>query len=622
MNFSVPLIYLPIILSGIVFLCAHLRPGVVYPLEGMLCAVGLVVLALASGWGAKENTTPVLAKSASANRSFRNILPGVFLLAFTAWVWLRTAFSAVPTDGAEFLGNFLLGLAAFCLASQLTRRLPAVASWIAILFTALAFFIACHATLEYHYLYVENWKEYTSRPTFNPKDPTMEGIAFALQERRVSSAFGNPNVLAGFLTMCMPLLVALAWKATEPNRKLKRIGLACAGLLIGYAAFRTRSSGGLIMLALGLGLCAIAVGVAKKRMAKIALASLMLGALIFLPGAAETTKESAPPPRAARTLEQRAFYLQSAWAMFKQSPIIGHGLGGYARLYPQARIPRSSETAFAHNFVAQLAVETGAVGVGLFLAFIGSIVMVVWRGKRQAESLAITAAALLFLLDSLGDYTFFVREVYVDFCLLAGTLWGLSALPFPAKPFRRTYWASAALCAAGLVVSVVPTQMLLHDKQIIQDLWSELHPNHPDSKQIILDSWEIAEELLRKNPNNPSVLQLHSFAAFYVGRPETAFADLQKAVNLNPYSAQLRANLARCEWERAHKIEALEWAGKAIELYPLKAEHYMLRANYLQKMGRTAEALADAKKANEVAFTPLEQAESAKLLETLTAEKP
>ncbi|HBF33370.1 TPA: hypothetical protein DDW35_02280, partial [Candidatus Sumerlaeota bacterium] len=257
----------------------------------------------------------------------------------------------------------------------------------------------------------------------------------------------------------------------------------------------------------------------------------------------------------------------------------------------------------------------------LFFAFVLTLLYAGWHGARCAETLAGMAALLLFLLDSLGDYSFFVRELYVVVCLIAGVVFGVSSVK-DCPSHRYTCWLSVALCVAGLAVSIAPTQMILQDKRTLQDLWGELRSANPEeARQIALDSWEIAENAVRKNPANPSVWQLHSYAASYMGHPEIALTDLKKAATLNPYSAQLRADLARCEWERGNRNEALDWVSQAIALYPLRSGHYVLRATFLQKMGRSVEALADAQKANQVAFTPLEQAECAKLLETLSRAK-
>jgi len=358
-NLSSRLLLILAALVGVVLLSMHLNPGATYPLEGLANAVGLVLLMLASGIVAAKGCE----KSDKPDRIAAWFSPGMFLLAFTAWVWARTAFSAVPTEGSETVGSFLLGLAAFWTSARLTRPIPALPRWSAWFFSGLAMFFACHAILEYHYLYPMKLATLQADPSFNPNDILSEGSAYHWQARRVGSYFVNPNVLAGFLAMCLPFLAALAWNATEPRRNLKHMGLAIVAILVCYAAFRTHSVGGMMAFAIAIVLIILAAQMAKKRATSIALTGLMLAALLFLPGAAEVQKESAPPPRAARTLQQRAFYLQSAWTMFKQAPLTGHGLGAYARLYAKARVEGAGESRYAHNFVAQLAVETGTIGL-------------------------------------------------------------------------------------------------------------------------------------------------------------------------------------------------------------------------------------------------------------------
>jgi len=117
--------------------------------------------------------------------------------------------------------------------------------------------------------------------------------------------------------------------------------------------------------------------------------------------------------------------------MWREKLLVGHGAGAYARLYPKARIPGAGETRYAHNFLVQLAVELGLVGVGLFAWVIFLAVKRFAEGLRSGQANAPVCSAgfspsavwictgislLLFLLDSLGDYTFYVREIYLDFC--------------------------------------------------------------------------------------------------------------------------------------------------------------------------------------------------------------
>jgi hypothetical protein len=354
-----------------------------------------------------------------------------------------------------------------------------LAQWLlAFFFCVLAAATACHAILQYHYLYPLRFEELRATAALQPNDPLLEGVTHALRTGRVSSWFGNPNVFCGFLAMCLPFLAAAGWSARGRWRWAVRIAAAGVAGALFYAAFRTGSAGGNLVLIAGVLLLGAAFLLRKRAAAgmgtKVCSAGFSLFSFLFLcaclflgggkPGAPEvvpgegvsrtqaprpqpsalTTQRSAlstlpEGPRQSRTILQRVYYLRSGLAMWRERPFVGHGAGAYARLYPRTRIPGAGETRYAHNFLVQLAVELGLVGVGLFVWVLLLAVKRFAEGLHSGQANALWVCTgislLLFLLDSLGDYTFYVREIYLDFCLLLGAF--VAAAPPPAGPPAR-----------------------------------------------------------------------------------------------------------------------------------------------------------------------------------------
>ena len=131
-------------------------------------------------------------------------------------------------------------------------------------------------------------------------------------------------------------------------------------------------------------------------------------------------------------VEERHQLNLSSWAMFKQHPLIGWGLGTWADAYPAyARFTDTAVFAFAHNDYLQLLMETGVAGALCALVF-----WLVWGwmflermrrwparvGASAAAPLAVAAAlaCLGILVHSWVDYNLHIPANLMLFFALAG----------------------------------------------------------------------------------------------------------------------------------------------------------------------------------------------------------
>lgn len=258
---------------------------------------------------------------------------------------------------------------------------------------------------------------------------------------------------------------------------------------------------------------------------------------------------------------------------------------------------------------------------------------------------ALGAAVALFLLDSLGELTFYDREVLLDVCLLAGGLCaaaeassavgaaGASAViaaPFPAQ--RRALWvagAAAILAVAGLAVVGVPSQMGRYWTQTARDAVAEVGAAAKAGADADRAWWaeqasRAADRAVWWQPRSPWPYQMRSAVAGMLQRPEQADSDLRYAVSLNPQSARLHSDLAnwtlRLRPNAQGMREAITLADAAVALYPLKSTYHEQRARLLAIQGRREEALAEAREAVRLAFLDDEKVSSGETLVLL--EKP
>jgi tetratricopeptide (TPR) repeat protein len=144
----------------------------------------------------------------------------------------------------------------------------------------------------------------------------------------------------------------------------------------------------------------------------------------------------------------RASYYRDGARMFAGRPALGGGGGAWAYLYGQYQSYEYYSTT-AHNFLLQLAVESGVPGV---LSWLGLAVLLFWRifcCKTKDGSLlepACTAAAAGLFVHSCIDFDFSYISVLLLFWGLLGMLsWESFPLFKPARPpkYPRLFRVSA-----------------------------------------------------------------------------------------------------------------------------------------------------------------------------------
>lgn len=114
---------------------------------------------------------------------------------------------------------------------------------------------------------------------------------------------------------------------------------------------------------------------------------------------------------AGSSLQLRLEYFKDGLTLFKEKPIVGHGLGctehlllSVQRLY--------YETLFIHNHLIQVMDEMGVVGLVIFLMLlVGVLVLLIKRRKNGHDSLAAMLIACWFMMNlhSLIEINFSVR---------------------------------------------------------------------------------------------------------------------------------------------------------------------------------------------------------------------
>lgn len=355
---------------------------------------------LISWLGVTGLAIPVVLLSAAAllalYRQWRCNAPGRAAPALALSVALLVAWAALSLvrDRALYLGlNGLMLLIAAAAAGGLFAEASKPASGLQLLTLAPVAGATAEAILGIQE-YLLAWN-----PAGRAHDPT----------HRVFGTFINPDFLAGYLILVLPLSLACFAASRERNSRL----------LLGFGI--VLQSGCLLLTGSRAGLAALLAGLAAwlalciwsgvwrccRRRIAVAVGLLLLGAIAASAptrsrlaneplsadvGAAKAAtgvsgKQAAAETATSHSLLFREYTWQGTVRMILANPLLGAGLGGFAISYPRYGV--TAYTAHAHNSLLQWTSETGVPGalfLLLVLAAVAAFAVHALREHRQRHA--------------------------------------------------------------------------------------------------------------------------------------------------------------------------------------------------------------------------------------------
>ncbi len=276
---------------------------------------------------------------------------------------------------------------------------------------------------------------------------------------RAYGNFDQPNALAGYLGMLLPLGIAFSFRATR-----ERWLVVATTILIALGVLATMSRGSWLGSLLGLGLMALLWGSASRRAlagaSGVVAVALVLTVAGVLPaslsdrvvavfenfGVFDVKQVELTPTNFA--LVQRMALWQAGWEMGLDNPIVGIGPGNYEAAYPRYFAPGWSEPLpHAHNYYLNTFAELGIIGLIAFFGFCVAVFARLAQGLREARDpgsvrrallLGTLAAAVTFSVHNAFD-NMFVHGIGVQFALILG----LIEAGFVASPREEPFVAAS-----------------------------------------------------------------------------------------------------------------------------------------------------------------------------------
>jgi putative inorganic carbon (HCO3(-)) transporter len=237
-------------------------------------------------------------------------------------------------------------------------------------------------------------------------------------QMRIISTFDNPNILAEYLILTIPITFALLYNSNSLLKKLFSLfGIAVQGMCI----LLTYSRGG--WLGLFLAMLIFAFFVDRKLLLLYAVAGI--GLIIINPKSIVTRLITIVSLEDSSNA-YRILLWKASIHMIRDFWLNGIGLGidAFRAIYPQYMM-QGIVAAHSHNVFLQLFVEAGIFGLVGFVVFVFNSLRINFiafvKGvdiKIKRISISVVASILGLLLHGLVDYVFFSNRIIMMFWVL------------------------------------------------------------------------------------------------------------------------------------------------------------------------------------------------------------
>lgn len=297
------------------------------------------------------------------------LLPIVLVIAALFWLFSRRKSFAAPQY--LLLPVFLLVLMLSKVVNgwsggaveQLTKFLPVVLAFVLLanaantrerVVTAMAVFAVCGAVLALHGI-----------------EQAQLGVGWTgvglSQETRIQyvGIFNDPNDLGMLFVMCLPMAMYLSGRGGVMGMR-RLFWLLVAGILL-YGVYLTNSRGTLLAVLVLLGLYV-------WRRYGLVMAGILGGAGLVAMAALSTRFQEMEVGEESAMGRVESWY--QGMQMFVSHPILGVGADAYSDYHDLT----------AHNSLVLVLAETGAIGFGIWIAFVGyGFLMMLAVARRRGE---------------------------------------------------------------------------------------------------------------------------------------------------------------------------------------------------------------------------------------------
>jgi O-antigen ligase len=241
---------------------------------------------------------------------------------------------------------------------------------------------------------------------------------------RATGTIIDPNILAGYLILLIPLLVAVGLSF---RRRSVLIGTALAFIVLGIALAATLSRSG--WLGMGVATIALVMLFPKERWKVLLLvggvAVILVGVGLLGPVADRLNPNGTQSP-VSMFLDRYNVWTASI-VMFAQHPIFGVGVMNFVNFLPSNSIQGTEILPHAHNIFLNMAAERGVIGLVTFAVVVVILFRTLWRTlplarSRQDHALVAGLLAMFagYFAHSMFEVSYYDYKVLLLFWILVG----------------------------------------------------------------------------------------------------------------------------------------------------------------------------------------------------------
>lgn len=414
---------------------------------------------------------------------------------------------------------------------------------------------------------------------------------------RVAGLFPNPNLLGAFLALCLPLALGVARRGDAGALVLA--SLLSAGIGAGLGMSFSRSS----WVVAGVGaLALVALSRGRRRFLAAPLVATVLALFLSTPGVTDRVLSTAQAGNFG--ISQRLALFQGVANMVVARPFLGFGVGSFHSAYPLHRVVGGQYPYDAHGQYLQEAVDTGILGVALFLLVIASTLSAMRKLRRRPDPperqdlfASLAALAVLFLFASPLHYS--------SLGVLVAALVGAAAAPPEGGRTSRpeegeelgagTQRVLVATVLGAVLVSgaaswgSAPRSVARAGIRALEGIpaGSDRIAAAGDLSAEILEAIRAAES---RDPGAPEHRYLEAQLLFDMGLFEESEDLFHQTLARNPLEGLAWQGIARTRAARGDLTGSLEAVDAALALDPLAEAALHQRAEILMDLGEEEQA--------------------------------
>ena len=154
------------------------------------------------------------------------------------------------------------------------------------------------------------------------------------------------------------------------------------------------------------------------------------------------------------SINQRLSFYEASISLFKEKPLAGNGLGSWKYKSIQDKISKNNSILvpyYTHNDFLQILMETGLIGLFIYLTFFGLFVKNIFNNRRENTMTPLLIALFIVLTNSLINFPIHRAQEYIPFIICCSFV-------FNKKEF--TTQGNSTNIITMLIIVLIPSLLL------------------------------------------------------------------------------------------------------------------------------------------------------------------